>query len=88
MEKFIEFNFIGGAYEARSLNLNAQKCQNLYPVIDAYKEGSKNVVALLGSPGLKVWANPFHTAEVRGLYSTEDYLYGVIGNRVYRFDGE
>ena len=88
MEKFIEFDFIGGAYEARSLNLNAQRCQNLYPVIDVGKEGSKNVVALLGSPGLKVWANPSHTAEVRGLYSTEDYLYGVIGDRVYRFDSE
>ncbi len=80
----IEFNFIGAAYEARSLNLNAQRCQNLYPVVDA--QGGKNVIALMGSPGLKLWADPSYNAEVRGIYANETYLYAAIGNRVYRFD--
>lgn len=79
----IEFNFIGGAYEARSTNLNAQKCQNFYPVVD--KEGGKNVIALMGSPGLKDWADSTHAAEVRCEFPDETYLYAVIGNRVYRF---
>jgi len=80
----IEFKFIGGAYRARSKNLNAQKCQNLYPIIDA--QGGKNVVALVGSPGLKEWADSTHAAEVRQMFADETYLYAVIGNRVYRFD--
>ena len=80
----IEFKFIGGAYEARSLNLNAQKCQNLYPVVDA--EGGKNIIALMGSPGLKTWGDPSYNAEVRALFADENYLYAIIGNRVYRFD--
>lgn len=79
----IEFKFIGGEYEARSTNLNAQRCQNLYPVVDA--EGGKNIVALLSSPGLKDWADSTHDAEVRGMYATDTYLYAVVGNRVYRF---
>ncbi len=80
----IEFKFIGAAYEARSVNLNAQKCQNLYPVIDA--QGGKNIIALFGSPGLKLWADPSYSHEVRCIYANENYLYAVIGERIYRFD--
>jgi hypothetical protein len=80
----IEFKFIGGAYEGRSPNLNAQKCQNLYPLFDA--QGGKNVVALASSPGLKVWSDCGYAAEVRQLFADETHLYAVIGNRVYRYD--
>jgi len=80
----IEFKFIGGAYEARSTNLDAQVCQNLFPVIDG--QGGKNVIALFGSPGLLQWSDPSHAAEVRAVYANETYLYAVIGNRAYRFD--
>uniref|UniRef100_A0A6M3IR80 Putative capsid protein n=1 Tax=viral metagenome TaxID=1070528 RepID=A0A6M3IR80_9ZZZZ len=79
----MEINFIGGAYQGRSSNLNAQVCQNLYPVID--NQGGKSVLALYPTPGLREWCNPAYVGEVRGLHVMGDYLYAVIGLRVYRF---
>ena len=49
----MEIPFVGGAYLGRSLNLNAQVCQNLYPVVD--NEGGKKVLALMGVAGLIPW---------------------------------
>jgi len=78
----MEINFIGGAYQGRSTNLNAQTCQNLYPVID--NQGGKSVLALYPTPGLKEWHDPAYEAEVRGLHVMGNFLYAVIGPRVYR----
>jgi hypothetical protein len=52
----ISIPFIGGAYAGRSLNINAQVCQNLYPVLD--QEGGKSVVALMNTPGLEFFSDP------------------------------
>lgn len=52
----MEIPFIGGSYRGRSLNLNAQVCQNLYPVLD--NEGGKNVIALMNTPGLTFFSDP------------------------------
>ena len=41
--------FIGGGYLGRSLNIDSQRCVNLYPVLD--KEGGKPLT-LDGTPGL------------------------------------
>lgn len=78
----IPFQFIGGAYEDRSKNVNNQECVNLYPVVD--QTGGKPL-SLYPTPGLKEWSDPGHYAEVRGLW-VMDVLYAIIGNRVYRLD--
>ena len=46
----MEIKFVGGAYNDYSLNLNAQVCQNLYPVID--QQDGKSVLSLENVPGL------------------------------------
>ena len=79
----MEINFVGGAYQGRSLNLNAQVCQNLYPVLD--NEGGKKVIALMNTPGLVEFAS-LGTGEVRGTHVMGSYLYAVRGNTVYRVD--
>jgi len=45
----VEVNFIGGAYEDDSTDVNAQQCINLY--VDADNEGG--FIALMGTPGTK-----------------------------------
>lgn len=80
----IEFPFIGGAYAGRSLNLNAQMCQNLYPVMD--KESGKSTIALMGIPGMKLFSTTGSTAPVRGACVWGDYLYAVVGATLYKID--
>ena len=46
-----ELPFIGGAYTARSKDLNSQVCQNFYVEVD--QTGAKNIISLQGVPGLK-----------------------------------
>jgi len=75
-----EFPFIGGAYTARSTNLNAQVCQNLYLEMD--NTGAKNIIALVGCPGMKLWLTPGTIAEVRALEVFQNRLYAVIGASV------
>lgn len=60
----MEIPFIGGAYSGRSLNLNAQVCQNLYPVLDS--EGGKNVIALMNTPGLTFFSDPISGFRMSG----------------------
>jgi hypothetical protein len=50
----MEIPFVGGAYEQRSLSINAQRSINCFPVVD--KQDAKNVVAMYGTPGLKFFA--------------------------------
>lgn len=80
----IEFPFIGGAYAGRSLNLNAQVCQNLYPVAD--KEGGKSVLSLMGVPGSKLFCTSGIAGAVRGYIEWGDYLYKVVGATLYKVD--
>jgi hypothetical protein len=42
--------FVGGAYEARSKNANAQRCLNLYPVVN--QQGGKEPLSMQHTPGL------------------------------------
>jgi len=51
----MEIPFIGGAYEQRSLSINAQRSINCFPVVD--KQDAKTVVAMYGTPGLKYFAS-------------------------------
>ena len=48
--------FIGGSYRSRSKFFDSQRTVNLYPEIS--KSGtSKNIAALYGTPGLRLWKN-------------------------------
>lgn len=82
----VEIPFLGGAYTARSKNLNAQVCQNLYLEVD--QTGAKNIIALVGCPGMKPWLNIGVAGEVRGFHEFLGELYAVIKNSVYKITTE
>ena len=77
----MEIPFIGGAYTARSSNLNAQTCINLFPVID--NQQAKTVLSLFGTPGLVPFVQ-FDQALTRYLYVVSGYLYAIIANTIYK----
>ena len=82
----MEIPFCGGAYTGRSKNLNAQVCQNYYPILD--KQGGSKVIALMGTPGLLKVYDSGLTYRVRGLFSDENnsQFFMVIGDKVRKAD--
>jgi hypothetical protein len=48
-----QFPFVGPSYSARTKNLDAQQCINLYPELGG--PTSKTVAVLIGTPGLALW---------------------------------
>lgn len=79
----MQIPFVGGAYQSRSLNLDAQRCINLYPVLGE-SGNAKSVRALFGTPGLRRLA-ALAGGAIRGLYrpSKGDAI-AVAGTNVYR----
>lgn len=75
----MQFQFVGPAYTARSLALDAQRTVNLYLEAD---ETGKNPIALFGTPGTRKLAT-LPTGPVRGLMTCGSTLYAVAGNTVY-----
>jgi hypothetical protein len=77
--------FIGGAYVARSLNFDAQRCVNLY--LEKSESGtSKDAAMLVGTPGLTTWVNPAGRV-VRGLIAfNPTQAFAVVGQNVYQID--
>jgi len=73
---------VGGAYQSRSLNMNAQRCVNLFPEVD---KTSRHVIGLYGTPG-KVLRLTLPTSPVRALFTGETYLYAIGGNTAYYID--
>ena len=78
-------NFVGGAYETFSKDLNAQECVNWFLHVDS-GAGDVSKGALRATPGLKPWVDTGYAQEVRGTHKFGHYLYAVVGNRVYRID--
>ena len=78
----MKINFIGGAYQGRSRNINAQVCQNLFAVAD---QTGKEPIALMGTPGLKQFSTTAY-GEVRGMLVWGSSLYAVVGATLYRID--
>ena len=76
--------FIGGAYSARTKNIAADECVNLYPETAESGTG-KNVGSLIGTPGLDLWAT-LPTTPVRGLWAGDDRLFAVGGAVVYEIN--
>jgi len=74
--------FIGGSYRTRSKFFDAQRTVNLYPELS--KAGtSKNIAALFGTPGLRLWKN-FAGGYIRGMIRfTANLAVVVSGSNVY-----
>lgn len=80
-----QFPFVGASYTARSKTFDAQRCVNLYPEVSQSGPGpSKSVVALIGTPGLALWAT-LAGGGVRGLIRfTSAIAIAVCGTNVYK----
>jgi len=77
----IEVPFIGGGYLGRSLNIDSQRCVNLYPVAD--KEGGR-VLTLDGTPGLVPVYNPaITTTTIYSAAQTDDGVCNTFGQYFY-----
>lgn len=78
--------FVGASYQARSKNLDAQTCINLFPVLGE-SGTAKAVAALYGTPGMRPLVQ-LDDAPVRGIHSPTDggQLIVVSGASVYRVD--
>lgn len=77
------FPFVGASSAARSKNFDAQRCVNLFPVIQE-SGSSKSVAALYGTPGLLLWV-ALGAGTVRGMLRFNP-LIGIIvvGGTVYK----
>jgi hypothetical protein len=77
----MQIPFIGPAYNGRSIALDSQECVNLYP--EAAMGDSKNVIALVGCPGLESFATITGNGGGRCLYTTSTgRLFAVCGNQL------
>ena len=72
--------FVGGTYQSRSLNVDAQVSINLYPEIA--QPSSKSGIVLYGTPGL-VEFRELGTSPVRALWAGEERLFAVAGSKFY-----
>jgi hypothetical protein len=79
--------FIGPSYTLRSVNVDCQRCINLYPEIDEIGTGKeREVAALIGTPGLSLLAT-VGAGPIRGeWYSSTGRLFVVSGNTLYEVD--
>jgi len=77
-------NFLGASYEGRSPNIDASRSVNLYPELTGTQD-NKAQLALVGTPGLNLFATSLDgTANaVRGLYTFNGVMYGVMLNKLY-----
>jgi hypothetical protein len=76
----------GGAYAARSIIADCQKCVNLYG--ETNPQGSPAPMTYYPTPGLTLVSMPPVAAESRGIYTaTNGRRYEVVGANVYYVDG-
>lgn len=77
--------FIGASYTLQSLNVDCQRCVNLYPEQDEAGTGNEGEVAsLVSTPGLKLLVT-LPTSPVRGVYNdSTGQLWAVGGNTLYK----
>lgn len=82
MQPFPEF--VGPSYTLPSVNIDAQRCVNLYPELDALGTGKeRNVAALVSTPGLRLIA----TAElgpIKAIYTASNgRVFFVSGRKLF-----
>lgn len=84
MAKGMVFPLVGGSYRSRSLNLDAQRTINLYPVLGE-SGTAKTIKALFGTPGKRLLVALPGVGGSRGLYRpTKGQAIAVRGSEVYR----
>jgi hypothetical protein len=76
--------FIGPSYQARSLNVDAQRALNCYVEMD--NASPRAPLALYGTPGLRRVATATNGLGCRGAIAEGGYAWLVIGAYVYRMD--
>lgn len=80
----MSFPLVGGSYASRSLNLDAQRTINLYPVIGE-SGTAKTIKALFGTPGKRLLVALPGAGGLRCLYRpTRGQAIAVRGSQVYR----
>lgn len=79
-----EIPFAGPAYQSANIFLAAQQSINYF--LEPYPALGKNKFALRGAPGLLSWVDLGTNAEVRGLWTTNDYLFAVSSDKVFRIN--
>jgi hypothetical protein len=72
--------FVGGTYQSRSPNVDAQVSINLYPEIA--QASSKSGIVLYGTPGMVEFAS-LGTSPLRALWAGEERLFAVAGSKFY-----
>lgn len=78
----VEIPFVGPAYRARSMNINAQRCVNFY--LEAGGPDGRARAALIGTPGLvRKLVLPNAPCEVRAAEVFKGELWVVGGNKLY-----
>lgn len=77
--------FIGASYTLQSLNVDCQRCVNLYPEVNEMGTGNEGEVAsLVSTPGLELLCT-LPTAPLRGDYTdSTGQLWAVGGNVLYQ----
>jgi len=78
--------FIGSAHTDRSLNFDAQRCINLYPIVSS-SGTAKSKAKLASTPGTEIWLDKSGSAQqsVRGMWVFDDNsLFVVMTTEVYR----
>lgn len=84
MGKGMTFPLVGGSYRARSVNLDAQRTVNFYPVLGE-SGTAKSIKALYGTPGKRLLVDLAGMDGSRALYRpTSGALIAVRGANVYR----
>lgn len=78
----MEVALVGQHEKAKSNDISAQRCINLYPV-QSYAGRSR--AALIGTPGLLLWVT-IGSGPCRGMIAIDGYLYVVSGASLYRVD--
>lgn len=77
----------GGAYKARSVIANAQRCVNLFPEPNPEENQPAAPMTLYGTPGLRELGSIDSQGRWRGLYrATDGQLFGVKNQSVYYID--
>jgi Phage stabilisation protein len=76
----MKIGLVGGSYVERSLPVNAQRTVNLFPISSP---DGKEVSALYGTPGMRLFCSTGSSA-VRGMfYSTKGRFFAVSGGQLY-----
>lgn len=79
----MKIGLVGGSYQQRSLPFNAQRTVNLFPIKD---EGGKEVSALYGTAGKRLFANIGLGPIRQEFTSANGRFFAVSGSKLYEVD--